>query len=205
MRTTIRMLGVAAVSMLVAGLSLVATASAAPAALILSQGSGHTALAPGEFFQATQEEHGSKYVVFRTAGGTIECLNQSDHNGFSGTVVSNETGIDRVSLTEGGFEFGESCPEVTGGSAFVEPINFPWTFEIHKTGKVALRGTPKVGFTITFSSGPTCVYAKTAIKGAAIPTPEVGTQQPLNLSIENEAFKVNQAASKGSCPKTDTA
>lgn len=207
MRVT-RTLGVALIALLAIGIGSATASAHTIKVLNLTEGSPNTWLKHGAPFEAFQEEfNGSKFVIIDTSAGDIECRNEEDHNGFLGEILINHQPVqDEASLTSGGFEFGESCKVAGGGSAFVEPVNFPWRLAITPKGKVSITSATTVGFVAEINGGPKCVYENaTKVKGTAVPTVAVDVAQPLNLAFSEDRFKLNSSASSdggGGCGKT---
>lgn len=174
-------------------------AGSAFAAKIVDLNYGSFSLAAGESFSALQEEFGGTSVNFATSAGTVECRNERDHNALIGELVSNDQKADVVSLTEGGFEFGEPCA-FGEGIAFAEPGGFPWQMTVKTSGKIQIAGTPAPAVTIDLPSGAVCEYARSKVN-AHTPT-TLGKSVPLEVTIESQKFKLEPAGSTGTCPKT---
>jgi hypothetical protein len=183
----------------VAVIAVLPASALASKALNIIAGQFGEAVTPGADFEAFQQEfNGSRFVVIKTTAGTVECRDESNHNGFSGTLLSNGQATDEVSLTGGGFEFGEAC-RMGEGSAFVEPTGFPWTLAIHKAGKLKVSGTPHVGFTLETSTGMRCAFTTKKLIGEASPHPEIEFAKPLVLTFDESQFKLVKG-SEASCP-----
>jgi hypothetical protein len=192
-------IAVMALAATIVGASLAVASAGAATTLQLDQGAAHVPLAPGASFTASQQEfNGSKFVVFTTEAGTVECRNESNHNALLGELASNGLSTDVVSFTAGGFEFGEPC-KFAGESAFVEPLGLPWTMSIHRSGKLVVKGTPKVEFVIDFPSGAVCTFQARAFRGTA-PAAQQGAETPLTLAFADQRFKLEKHASSGACP-----
>jgi hypothetical protein len=186
----------------IAALAVLPASALASKTLTITNGLFGEAVAPGADFEAFQQEfNGSRFVTIDTSAGTIECRNESNHNGFSGTLLSNGQATDEVSLTGGGFEFGEAC-RLGEGSAFVEPTGFPWTLALHKSGKLKVSGTPTVGFTIDAATLH-CSFSSKKVTGEASPNPEQEFPKPLVLTVNAREFKLVKG-SEAACPHTAT-
>jgi hypothetical protein len=197
-----RLTKIGTAALLAACVALAAAAGAeASTKLTLDQGAGHTALAPGEFFQVFQEEFGGQAIVIKFPLSTVECRNDHDHNAFLGTVLTNQAGKDEISLTEGGLEFCESCHYTAEGSIFLTPTRFPWTLAIKTTGTVKLGGATGVGFVGEFPDGRVCEYDKKALTGTTNPLPAM-SEQSLALRFEEQQFRLNRATATRGCPLT---
>jgi hypothetical protein len=184
-----------------ATLAVLPASALASKTLTITNGLFGEAVTPGADFEAFQQEfNGSRFVTIDTAAGTIECRNESNHNGFSGTLLSNGQATDEVSLTSGGFEFGEAC-RMDEGSAFVEPTGFPWTLAIHKGGKLKASGAPSVGFTVETSTGMRCAFTAKKLIGEASPRPEEEFPKPLVFSFNAREFKLAKG-SEAACPRS---
>lgn len=158
-----------------------------------------SSLAPGAYLTAFQEESSGEAVDFATSAGTVECRNEHDHNALSGEVVTNDQTTDEVAFTEGGFGFGESCA-FGGQGAAAAPGGFPWKGDLARSGTMRIAGTPAAAVTLELPGPASCVYTRknlVATSGAILEH-----EIRLYLTFSNQKFKLDAAASHGTCPKT---
>src|SRR5262249_49508031 len=91
------------------------------------------------------------------------------------------------------------CAVAGGGHAFAQPTGFPWSATLHKSGKLTIKGTPKVAVTVEFENGAVCSFHKNVVYGN-VPTPQLGVQTPVSITLNDQAFKLDKHASTGNCP-----
>jgi hypothetical protein len=175
--------------------SLVVAASASAATLTLRTAAG--ALPVGAPITASSTD-----FTFTTAGGgELTC----DLTTLTGTLSSNSSAQDAVSLTGGSFSGegeGSPCPTTSGyGPAVVEALNFPWTVELGANGHVKVKAHRKATFKATFTAGGkqgSCVYETSKVAGA------FNRSGPLVLNAAGQRFSLSKKGSVGQCPKSGT-
>jgi hypothetical protein len=174
-------------------------ASSASASKIVDINYGNFSLAQGESFSALQEEFSGESIDFATSAGTVECRNESNHNALLGEVVTNDQKEDRISFTDGGFEFGEPC-KLGEGVAYAIPGGFPWQLALKSSGAMQITGSSAITVTLELPGGATCEYSRSKLV-ARTPT-TFGKSVPFVVAIDSQKLKLETAGSTGACPKT---
>jgi hypothetical protein len=175
-----------------------AGASSASAAKVLELSTSEGSLAVGAQLSLLSGK------VLQTSEGSVECPTSI----LLGTLASNDTAKDRVTITAGAATgpHGVVCSSTTAlGSVEVQAGALPWTQEFAVTGKAKLKGKKKLSLTVTV---PALLFAQCTYEAATLAETfsvgAVGVSTPLALTIAGQSF-ARAASSSLLCPSQITA